>query len=202
MKKIMLASSILMLPFITDGYAQSSLDQTITSASTSYQVNKNKSSGTLYTTPSVPQAAYFAGANPCLVGVGAGGAGGPIGLSFAYGKSDEACQRRSDAGAWHSLGYDDIAFARMCEDDDNRKAVEMTGRHCPNGVAIVTPASAPPPPTTLQPAPNVPLNQAQPPRPVSINANQVIVSNAPTWCKDANRTDQLHAEYVRYMCGG
>ena len=48
-----------------------------------------------YTTPSV-QGSYFAGANPCLVGVGAGGAGGPVGLSFTFGKNDEGCTRRSE----------------------------------------------------------------------------------------------------------
>lgn len=91
-------------------------------------------SGHTYTTPNVPSGGYFAGANPCLVGYGAGGAGGPVGLSISFGKNDEGCQRRSDAGAWHALGLDDVAVARMCQDDDNKKAIEATGRHCPGDI--------------------------------------------------------------------
>lgn len=98
-----------------------------------------------YTTPSI-QGSYFAGANPCLVGVGAGGAGGPVGLSFTFGKNDEGCTRRSDAAAWHALGRDDVAIARMCQDSDNRKAFEAVGYVCPQDqrktVAVEAPATA------------------------------------------------------------
>jgi hypothetical protein len=195
MKNITLLSGIAMLAFISDIYGQP-LVENLTS--------KTKQSGTLYSTPSVPQAAYFAGANPCLVGVGAGGSGGPVGLSFAMGRSDESCQRRSDAGAWHSLGFDDIAFARMCEDLDNQRAVEATGRHCPHGSPMVSPASSTPAPATtpLQPTPIQPPNQAPPPKPVVENSNQNMVSNAPSWCKYANRTDRLNVAYIHQMCGG
>ncbi len=87
--------------------------------------------GHTYTTPSV-QGGYFAGANPCLVGVGAGGAGGPIGFNLTLGRSDQGCTRRSDAAAWHALGYDDIAIARMCQDQANADAFfSSTGRACP-----------------------------------------------------------------------
>ena len=98
-----------------------------------------------YTTPSI-QGSYFAGANPCLVGVGGGAAGGPVGLSFTFGKNDEGCTRRSDAAAWHALGRDDVAIARMCQDTDNRKAFEAVGYVCPQDqrktVALAVPATA------------------------------------------------------------
>jgi hypothetical protein len=96
-------------------------------------------SGSVYGTPSVPQAAYFAGTNPCLVGVGAGGSGGPIGLSIAFGHNDPGCTRRSDAAAWHALGMDDVAVARMLQDDDNAAAYKAAGRGV-TPVAVVTPA--------------------------------------------------------------
>lgn len=103
-------------------------------------------SGHEYSTPSV-QGSYFAGANPCLIGVGASGSGGPIGLSFTFGRNDQGCQRRSDAAAWHALGRDEVAVARMCQDDDNRAAFESVGFLCPQNRAkvalatIVAPAS-------------------------------------------------------------
>lgn len=88
-------------------------------------------SGHTYTTPSVG-GSYFGGTNPCLVGTGVGGAGGPIGFSLNLGKSDEGCTRRSDAAAWHAMGFDNIAVARMCQDMKNADAFfATTGKACP-----------------------------------------------------------------------
>jgi hypothetical protein len=87
--------------------------------------------GHTWTTPSV-QGSYFGGTNPCLVGTGGGAAGGPIGFNINLGRSDEACTRRSDAAAWHALGFDNIAVARMCQDDKNADAFfASTGMACP-----------------------------------------------------------------------
>lgn len=88
-------------------------------------------SGHTYTTPSVG-GSYFGGTNPCLVGTGVGGAGGPIGFSLNLGKSDEGCTRRSDAAAWHAMGFDNIAVTRMCQDIKNADAFfATTGKACP-----------------------------------------------------------------------
>ncbi len=90
-----------------------------------------KYSGHTYTTP-VVGGSYFAGANPCLVGTGIGAAGGPIGFNINVGKSDAGCTRRSDAAAWHALGYDNIAISRMCQDVLNADAFfASTGFACP-----------------------------------------------------------------------
>jgi hypothetical protein len=87
--------------------------------------------GHVYSTPSVA-GSYFAGANPCLVGTGGGAAGGPVGFSINVGRSDEGCTRRSDAAAWHALGLDQIAIARMCQDQKNADAFfAATGYACP-----------------------------------------------------------------------
>lgn len=86
---------------------------------------------TVWTTPSV-QGSYFGGTNPCLVGTGGGVAGGPIGFSVNLGRNDAGCTRRSDAAAWHSMGYDNIAIARMCQDTGNADAFfATTGLACP-----------------------------------------------------------------------
>lgn len=90
-----------------------------------------RQSGHIYSTPNVG-GSYFAGANPCLVGTGVGAAGGPIGFSINAGKNDEGCTRRSDAAAWHALGLDQIAIARMCQDQQNADAFfAATGYACP-----------------------------------------------------------------------
>jgi hypothetical protein len=151
-----------------------------TPANTTSNVN---SSGHLYTTPAVPGGTYFGGANPCLVGVGAGGAGGPIGLSLSFSHNDEGCTRRSDAAAWHALGYDNVAVARMNQDDDNLKAWKAamgSAPVAPAPVAEVTPAVAPVAAPVATPA--------------------VVRKNVPAWCATAVVSDKLHAEYIKYMC--
>lgn len=87
--------------------------------------------GHTWTTPSA-QGSYFGGANPCLVGTGGGAAGGPIAFNLNIGRSDEGCQRRSDAAAWHAMGFDNVAIARMCQDQKSADAFfSATGQVCP-----------------------------------------------------------------------
>ncbi len=93
-------------------------------------------SGHTYTTPAVG-GSYFAGANPCLVGTGAGAAGGPIGFNINVGRSDKDCTRRSDAAAWYALGLPAVAVTRLCQDMDKRNPMNAdaffsaTGFACP-----------------------------------------------------------------------
>lgn len=88
-------------------------------------------SGHTWTTPSVA-GSYFGGTNPCLVGTGGGAAAGPIGFSLNLGRSDPHCTRRSDAAAWHAMGFSNAAVARMCQDRDNADAFfASTGFACP-----------------------------------------------------------------------
>ena len=149
-------------------------------------------SGHEWTTPSV-QGSYFAGANPCLIGIGGSAAGGPIGLSFTFGRSDEGCQRRSDAAAWHALGHDDVAVARMCQDDDNRTAFEAIGFLCPQSrpkgaqVAMLAPPSAPsaggPAPQPMNYAPVLPNPAiAAQPTPGMVATRLPQATDRPDWC--------------------
>lgn len=93
-------------------------------------------SGHTYTTPAVG-GSYFAGANPCLVGTGAGAAGGPVGFNINIGRNDKDCTRRSDAAAWYALGLPAVAVARLCQDTDKSSPVNAdaffasTGFACP-----------------------------------------------------------------------
>lgn len=91
--------------------------------------------GHTWTTPSA-QGSYFGGANPCLVGTGGGAAGGPIAFNINVGRNDEGCQRRSDAAAWHAMGFDNVAIARMCQDVKSADAFfAATGQTCPGAMA-------------------------------------------------------------------
>ena len=158
-------------------------------------------SGHEYSTPSV-QGSYFAGANPCLIGVGASGAGGPVGLSFTFGRNDEGCNRRSDAAAWHALGHDDVAMARMCQDEDNEKAFQALGYTCPQNRSKV--ATVVPPPVVNQPVgyqvPLIdPVSPVMPPPvrmpPVgSLAPAQKIAKVRPEWCWNASAAElKVHA---------
>ena len=159
-------------------------------------------SGHQWSTPAV-QGSYFAGANPCLIGVGASGASGPIGLSFTFGRSDAGCQRRSDAAAWHALGHDDVAIARMCQDDDNRQAFESLGMLCPQNRARLVPAAAvaptaPPPAAIAATAPVqfAPAPAAVPqPRPMLVASR----STAPDWCTAV--TGGAERQHYKQVCG-
>lgn len=119
----------------TDANAQNSVNVTaIVGPQTLTQVPQNQRityDGHSYSTPSV-QGSYFGGTNPCLVGTGGGAAGGPIGFNINIGRSDEGCSRRSDAAAWHAMGFDNIAVARMCQDEKNADAFfAASGLACP-----------------------------------------------------------------------
>lgn len=93
--------------------------------------SKITNDGHVWSTPTV-LGSSFGGANPCLVGSGAGAAGGPVGFSINIGRSDEACTRRNDAAAFHAMGMDNVAIARMCQDRDNADAFfSATGYACP-----------------------------------------------------------------------
>jgi hypothetical protein len=156
-------------------------------------------SGGQYSTPSV-QGSYFAGANPCLIGVGASGAGGPVGLSFTFGRNDEGCQRRSDAAAWHALGHDDVAIARMCQDDDNRAAFEAGGMVCPQdrakpkptaslqSVQQVAAISLPPAPVSAVPQVVAPVSVVQ----------QVPARSRPDWCETVS--GDAERQYYKTVC--
>lgn len=93
--------------------------------------NPDHTHATVWSTPSV-QGSFFSGANPCLIGTGGGAAGGPVGFSINVGKNDEGCTRRSDAAAWHALGFDNVAVARLCQDLAGADAFyAATGEVCP-----------------------------------------------------------------------
>ena len=95
-------------------------------------------SGHVWNTPSV-YAPSFANANPCSQPVSAGGAGGPIGLTFGFSPENASCERLQKAAALWTLarglgssGLATAAVALMCQDRAVADAVyEGTGTVCP-----------------------------------------------------------------------
>lgn len=143
MKHLAVAATLVLMVSATAAHAQQNTSDTATtnSAVTVEAITGPVSeapahetvtySGHEWTTPSV-QGSYFAGANPCLIGTGGGIAGGPIGINLNFGRSDEGCTRRSDAAAWHAMGFDNVAVARMCQDRKSADAFfAATGTTCP-----------------------------------------------------------------------
>lgn len=174
-----------------------------TNPGTSTQNVHYSGQNSVYTTPSV-QGSYFAGANACLVGVGGGAAGGPVGLNFMWGRNDEDCNRRSDAGAWHALGLDNAALARMCQDRDNADAFfAATGKVCPGvdakryeaklAEAAATPQMAATQEPSHVPSPVVPV-VAAPPTPMKVQAGFV----RPKWCDTLSPAERVS---YKLTCG-
>ena len=118
-------------------------------------------SGHEYSTPNVG-GSYFAGANNCLVGVGAGASGGPFGFSLNWGRDSAACERRMDAGAFFSMAgatHDprliEAALNRMCDGDDNKGALQAAGYVCPiDRPRVVVAAAVAAPPASPAPTPS------------------------------------------------
>lgn len=170
-------------------------------------------SGHTWTTP-VVSGSYFGGTNPCLVGTGGGAAGGPIGFSINLGRSDEACTRRSDAAAWHAMGFDNIAVARMCQDEKNADAFfSATGFACPGSDRKrYTLASGEPAPVAVlynngpsgadlpQYRPPMPLQQrtsmVEPPRPAQV-AQASQTRQAPPTVQQTHHGQSIDSEATR-----
>ena len=81
------------------------------------------------------------GANPCLVGVGAGGAFMGGGFSITVGKSDRGCNMRSNSATLYTMGdrmagpaglqLKMAAAYNMCPDDEVKTALHAAGFACP-----------------------------------------------------------------------
>lgn len=68
----------------------------------------------------------------CMGSVSAGISAVGWGLSGGTTMVDEACVRRLDSREFRAMGMNDVALALLCQSAANRKAVEATGRACPN----------------------------------------------------------------------
>ena len=78
-----------------------------------------------------------------------------FGLSGGTTWTDKNCVRRLDAREFRAMGMNDVAIALLCQNAENQKAVEATGRTCPGMTPVASTVSvevAPPTAAATQPA--------------------------------------------------
>lgn len=95
--------------------------------------NETKVSGT-QTLKNVPTvyAPNLITSNDTCMGSSSIGAGGPgFGFSFGTSWTDANCIMLKNAREMYNMGMPDVAFARLCMDELNRDAIELSGRVCP-----------------------------------------------------------------------
>lgn len=125
---------------------QNSGNATINNNVPANTTNETRFSGsyTVRNTPDVYAPAIAGGANPCVVGVSAGGAVAGFGLSFGMTRNDEGCERRNTAALLYNMGERDVAQELLCETASVRAARLRTGRPCAEDRAAPAQASAAP----------------------------------------------------------
>jgi hypothetical protein len=83
--------------------------------------------GTEYKVNSAIAPGLVAGFNTCTGSDVAALQLGSVGLSVGGTKPDDACNLRSDSGQIYQMGDHAAAFARLCEDEANHYAINVTG---------------------------------------------------------------------------
>lgn len=125
---------------------QNSGNATINNNVPANTTNETRFSGsyTVRNTPDVYAPAIAGGANPCVVGVSAGGAVAGFGLSFGMTRNDDGCERRNTAALLYNMGERDVAQELLCETASVRAARLRTGRPCAEDRAAPAQTSAAP----------------------------------------------------------
>lgn len=103
-------------------------------------------SGT-YTVKNVPNvgAAALTSSNDTCMGSSSGGAAGPgFGLSIGTTWTDNNCKMLKNSRELWNMGMKAAALALMCNDSDNRAALEVTGYVCPGSKSKEQTAEATP----------------------------------------------------------
>ncbi len=69
--------------------------------------------------------------------------------------TDQNCVRRLDAREFRAMGMNDVAVALLCQNPDNQRAIESTGRTCTNQPMQSATLAEEPVDTTMAPAPEM-----------------------------------------------
>jgi len=103
----------------------------VVSGGTNSTVHQTFGTQTIKNTPSVSGPPLTASNDTCM-GSASGSANGPgFGISLGKTYTDANCVMLKNAREMWNMGMKAAAMARMCMDEDNRKALEMTGFTCP-----------------------------------------------------------------------
>jgi hypothetical protein len=113
------------------------------------------------------------GGNPCAIGASAGVSMAGFGIAGGATWADRQCERRQQAALLYNMGEQKVAVELMCQDDNVRAAMRVSGKPCSADLAAVqVPAAAP--------------LRAEP---------------RPEWCVRAAPTTEASKAYVAQACG-
>lgn len=131
----------IILPYSTLNSSQSSATEQIGDLNTNTQESNNNNRSTTNIgsnagsrTPmptAVSPALMSTGSDTCLKSRGTGLQLLDIGLSGGYYVQDDECNRRRDAKMFSDLGMMIPAISRMCQNEENWKAMFISGTPCP-----------------------------------------------------------------------
>lgn len=141
-----------------------------------------------YSVRNVPEviAPNVVGGNPCAIGASGGLAVSGFGISGGATWADKQCERRQQAALLFNIGKQRAAVELMCQDDNVRVALRVSGEPCTADQAIAQK------PATIAAALLVPAVAA----PVAAVATPVAAQNGrPEWCYTASEAERRrHAE--------
>jgi hypothetical protein len=142
---------------------------------------------TLRNTPEV-QPPNVLGGNPCAVGASAGLSMAGFGIAGGATWADRACERRQQATLLFNMGEPKTALELMCQDDNVRSAMRVSGKPCAADIAAAQVPAA------------VPVAQVAAIA-VAPGAAQDPAVARPDWCAKAAPTTEASKAYVAQVCG-
>ena len=104
-------------------------------ANTTAAINTRQSgTATLKTVATVYAPALTSSNDTCMGSTSFGATGIGFGVSIGSSWTDANCVMLKNAREMYNMGMPEVAFARLCMDELNREAIELTGKLCPQTV--------------------------------------------------------------------
>jgi hypothetical protein len=150
--------------------------------------------GGSYTVRNTPEviAPSVVGGNPCSVGASGGVSMPGFGISLGGTWADKACERRQQAALMFNMGEAKVAYELMCQDDNVRTAMRVSGKPCATDIAPAPVAQAPAIAVATVPATTAPITLA---------VAHLPAAPRPEWCAKAAPTTEASKAYVVQACG-
>ena len=172
------------------GGNSSTTDPSSTTSTGQYQYIGYGGGYTVRNTPDI-QPPNVLGGNPCAVGASGGLSVSGFGIAGGATWADRQCERRQQAALLYNMGEPKVALELMCQDDNVRAAMRLSGRPCTTDVAAAQPAAVAAAPVASPTPPVVQVAAAAP----------VRAEPRPAWCDKAAPTTEASREYVAQVCG-
>jgi hypothetical protein len=123
------------------------------------------------------------GGNPCAVGASGGLSVSGFGIAGGATWADKQCERRQQAALLYNIGRTNAAVELMCQDDNVRAALRVSGEPCTADRVAATPAPA----GAVAPLP-------------AVGATPMPAKPKPEWCARARPTTEASKAYVAQQC--